>query len=232
MGVPGWSVVGIADMNQNGKPDIILQNDASAQLAIWYMGGVQGNLFQSSQWITWNGAPAAMPGWTVVGTADLDQNDVPDLVLQNLTTRQIGVWYMGGAQGNNAQSSLWISGSGVPGWKVVGTGDWNQDGKPDLILQRDVSGQLGIWYMGGAQGNLFLSSQWVTWNGAPAAIPGWTVVGTADTDQNGIPDLVLQNLTNRQVGVWYLGGAQGNNAQSSLWISSGGVPGWRVIGAK
>jgi len=231
-GVPGWSVVGIGDLNRDGVPDVMLQNDASGQLGVWYLGGAQGNVVQSSQWIMLNGSVAAIPGWAVVAVADMNRDGVPDLVLQNLSSRAIGVWYLGGAQGNVVQSSLWINAGGVPGWKVTGAGDFNNDGVPDLVLQNDGSGQLGVWYMGGAQGNTVQSSQWIMANGGIAALPGWSVVGTSDMNRDGVPDLVVQNQSTRAFGIWYMGGAQGNVMQSSAWINSSGLPGWRVNGSK
>lgn len=50
---------------------------------------------------------------------DFNGGGVPDLVWQNTTTSQVGVWYMGGTGGAVRQSSAWISESGVPGWTVV-----------------------------------------------------------------------------------------------------------------
>ena len=41
---------------------------------------------------------------------------------------------------------------GVPlAWKVVGVVDLNGDSKPDLIWQNTQSGDVSVWYMGGAQ---------------------------------------------------------------------------------
>jgi hypothetical protein len=39
---------------------------------------------------------------------------------------------------------------------------------------------------------------------ALGGIPGWTVVGTGDFDGNGVPDLVWQNDTTRQVNQCFL----------------------------
>jgi len=35
-------------------------------------------------------------------------------------------------------------------WKVVGTGDFNSDGKPDIMWQHPTSGELWAWIMNGA----------------------------------------------------------------------------------
>jgi hypothetical protein len=53
----GWSVVGVADFNRDGKPDYLLFNSGTRQTAIWYMnnnvrvGGAAG--------------PSLVAGWTV-----------------------------------------------------------------------------------------------------------------------------------------------------------------------
>ena len=62
--------------------------------------------------------PAGQPGWHVVTAADFNADGVPDLVLQNDITRQVVVWYMGGAQGNQAQSFAFISGP-ISGWRAL-----------------------------------------------------------------------------------------------------------------
>jgi hypothetical protein len=33
----GWSVVGVADFNGDGKPDLLLSNASTQKTAIWYM---------------------------------------------------------------------------------------------------------------------------------------------------------------------------------------------------
>jgi hypothetical protein len=38
--------------------------------------------------------------------------------------------------------------SGDTSWKVVSTGDFNGDGKPDLLWQH-TAGWLAVWYMDG-----------------------------------------------------------------------------------
>jgi len=38
VGAP-WAVVGVADMDGNGSPDILWHNQTSGALAVWYMSG-------------------------------------------------------------------------------------------------------------------------------------------------------------------------------------------------
>jgi hypothetical protein len=167
-GVPGWRVVAARDFNADGKPDLVWQNDTTRQVSIWYMGGAQGNTPLGSNSVSSSG----VAGWRVVGTADFDGDGKSDLVWQEDTTRQVVVWHMGGSQGNQSLSLSWLSSTGVPGWSVVGTSEFNRDGKPDLVWQNDATRQLIGWFMGGAQGSTPLSWTWLS----SAGQPGWRAI--------------------------------------------------------
>jgi hypothetical protein len=60
-----------------------------ANVAVWYMGGAQGNTF------------LGRGGWTLMGTADLNGDSKPDLVWQNDEMRQLVAWYGSAAEGNS-----------------------------------------------------------------------------------------------------------------------------------
>ena len=114
-----------------------------------------------------------------------------------------GTW--AGRKEISFQWSNWLSESGVPGWRVVGIGDLNGDGKLDLVWQNDATRQLVVWYMGGPLGNVFQWSDWLS----SAGVAGWSVVGVSDFNRDGRLDLVWQNDLSRQVVVWYRGGLTG-----------------------
>ena len=210
----GWTVVGVADFNGDGKPDMVWQNPNQG-VVVWYMGGTQGKTYLGSTFLA-----APVPGWTVVAVGDFNGDGKPDLVWQN-PDQGVAVWYMGGSQGNTYLGSNFLTPS-VPGWNVVGTADFNGDGKPDLVWQNPSQGVL-VWYMGGSQGATYLGSSWL----APV-VSGWRVVGAADFNGDGIPDLVWQNQTSQQVVVWYMTGSQGNVYLGSNPLS-GNVPGWTTV---
>jgi hypothetical protein len=103
-----------ADFNLDGAPDLIWQNSSTRQVVVWYMGGPQRNIYQGSNWLA-----ASVPGWTVVGAADFNQDGILDLVWENYTTQQTVIWYMSGSQGNIFSGTAWINGTGSPGWTAV-----------------------------------------------------------------------------------------------------------------
>jgi hypothetical protein len=229
-GVPGWRVVAAGDFNADGHPDLVWQSDIMRQVAVWYMGGVQGNDVLGRNWLGDRGA-AGMPGWNMAGTADFDADGHPDLMWQNETTRQVAIWYMGGAHGDVFLGSNWLGdagAAGMPGWVVVAARDFNDDGHPDVIWQNETTRQVAVWYMGGIQGNVLLSRDWLGGVGA-VGVPGWMVAGAGDLNNDGHPDVLWQNDMTRQVVIWYMGGTEGNVLQDWAWLSEAGVPGWKVL---
>ena len=214
--IAGWRLVTLADFNRDGTPDAIWQNVSTGGVVVWYLGGPQGATLLSWEWIT-----TGLPGWKVVCVRDLNHDGVPDLVLQQDSTRAIGIWYMGGgATGTTALDSALLPGSPV-GYTAVGMADFNGDGNLDLVLQKDSSGEVSVWYLGPSS-RTYLGS----YNILSPGVPGWRAAALTDLDRDGKPDLIWQNDA---VGVvaWYLNGPQGNNLASQSWLA-GPTPGWTV----
>ena len=103
-------------------------------------------------------------------------------------------------------------------WSIAGTGDFNGDGKSD-ILWRDTSGNVAIWLMNGAQ-----VTQAAGVGSAPASV--WSIIETGDFNGDGKSDLLWQD-TNGNVAMWFMNGVQ--VAQSA---GVGTVPTvWSIQGA-
>ena len=212
---PNWSVVGTADFNNDGVPDILLQNQVTNQISVWYMSA--GLTIMSSPIV---GQPA--PGWKVVGMGDFNRDGYVDLLLQNSSTNALSIWYLG-----PNFTVLYTSDVATPltNWHVVGVADFNGDGSPDILLQNQVTNQVSIWYMSGADGTTILSSPVIA-----TALAGWKIVGASDFNNDGVPDIVLQNQSTNQVSVWYMGGSQGATIISSPVIATA-APNWSMLGA-
>ena len=103
----------------------------------------------------------------------------PDIYLGNERTNLVG----GGAVSLNAG----------PGWKAIGTGDFNADGLSDILFQ-NTNGQAEVWDMSGTN---------VIGGGAVNLNPGpsWQAKGTGDFNGDGYSDILWQNA-NGQTAVW------------------------------
>jgi hypothetical protein len=143
-----------------------------------------------------------------------------DLVFQNSTLGgALWLWEMSGNQ-IVANGSLPLP-TPSSGWQVVGTGDFNGDGHPDLVFQNQSTGALWLWEMSGttiiANGSLPL----------PTPSSGWKVVAIGDFNRDGHPDLVFQNNSTGALWLWEMSGTTITNSVPLPTPSSG----WKVVGA-
>ena len=103
-------------------------------------------------------------------------------------------------------------------WQAVGTGDFNDDGNSDILLQNTSTGQVSVWEM---DGNTRIGGGPVSNLG-----PTWQAVGTGDFYGDGNSDILFQNTSTGQVSVWEM---DGNTRIGGGPVSNLG-PTWKVVG--
>ncbi|HVW05014.1 MAG TPA: FG-GAP-like repeat-containing protein [Vicinamibacterales bacterium] len=87
-----WRVGGLGDIDRDGDTDIVWQNTATGDLAVWYMNGLS---FVRSASLS----PSRMDtAWRLRSVADYDRDGYADLVWQNLQTGQLDIWFMRGTR--------------------------------------------------------------------------------------------------------------------------------------
>jgi hypothetical protein len=155
------------DFNGDGKSDILWRDTSIGQNGIWLMNG---STLNSSSYIT--SVSAATPGWTIAGVGDFNGDGKSDILWRDTSTGQNGIWLM---DGFTVTSSSYITSVSVatPGWIIAGVGDFNGDGKSDILWRNTSTGQNRIWLMNGftLTSETYISS-------VSAVAPGWNVVNT------------------------------------------------------
>jgi len=205
---------------------LIGRNGTNITLAIFPVAGQSGTAQITITVTDDQGASAKSQFLLVVGgTATASPNDFnadgsPDIVFQ-ADDGSVGVWYMNSGP-DLISATLFNPGNvGDLGWRIVGTGDFNNDAKTDLLFQH-TDGTLAVWLLNGVD---LGSAQLLTPNNAG---PGWSVVATGDVNKDGKRDIILQH-TDGTLGVWMLNGTTLIDAQ--LFTPSNPGTGWRVVGS-
>ncbi len=208
-----WRIVGVADFDGNGTPDVLWQDPVAGSVQIWYMGGAMGNEVMTAATLT------GPNPWRIVSVGDFNKDGHPDLLWEDTTTGFAQIWYMGGAQGLTLLNAANLNVSNP--WHIVGSGDFNGDGIPDVLWQDPVSGTVQIWYMGGALGNVVQSAVNLTAN-------PWHVVAVADYNLDGHPDVVFQDPVSNSAQVFFYNGSEGTTLLTT-GVLSGPNP-WYIAG--
>ena len=222
-------MLGAADFDGDGKSDLLWRTDSGA-LAIWQMDGSQiVGAGYTAVGSTTAGVPA--PNWHIVGTGDFDGDGKSDL-LWRTDSGALAIWEMNGSQ-IKAADYLNFGGTNVgapgPDWHVLGTGDFDGDGKGDLLWHTD-GGALAIWERGGSQ---IKAADYIKVGATPVGVPGadWHFTGTSDYDGDRKFDL-LWHTDSGAVAIWQMDGTHISAADyTKLGAATVGAPGsdWHIF---
>ena len=152
---------------------------------------------------------------------DFNGDGTSDIVFQD-EFQSLASWDMNGAKMILADY-LVPSVINEPGWRVAGSGDFDQDGYPDLVLQHQ-EGQIAVWLM---KGRRLASTSPLS--ATPSGFEEWRVVATGDFNGDEKVDLVVQ-AKNGRLAVWFVA----NFRVTSTALLNLGNPvdlDWRVVGA-
>jgi len=207
----------VADTNNDGFSDLIWRNVSDGGLAVWTMNGK--NLIDS--YMMSHSVPDQ--NWKIEATMDHDADGDVDLIWRHQTTGDLAVWVMNGRTLVDSQA---LSPGRVTDtdWKIVGSGDFNGDGKPDLFWQNSATGGLAIWYM---NGRTLIDSVMASHSSADL---NWKVVAVDDMDNDGDADLIWRHSGTGEMAVWFM---NGKTLVDSYNLSTRFVTdlNWKVVGS-
>jgi hypothetical protein len=187
-----WHIVGAADFNADGAPDLVWQNPSNGTAQIWYMGGSTGATFLSAADVSTGNS------WRIVTAVKFPTTGSNAyLVWEDPVAGAVQFWYESTSQSSPQLLSA-VAVSGSTPWRIVAGADFNGDGIPDAVWQNPSTGAVEIWLMGGSQGATYVSTAQVTESNS------WRVVAAADFNGNGVADLLFENTSNGALQIWYM----------------------------
>jgi hypothetical protein len=160
----GWQVRGVADLDGDGKPDILWHHQKKGTLYAWLMDGTtatRGAYLTPSGW--------ADTGWQVAGLADFNGDGKADVLWRHRRTGDLYLWLM---DGTRASGAVYLTPSRFADaqWRLFRLADLNGDGKTDILWQDSSTGRVLVWYMNGSvkMGQTFVTPSQVA---DPAWVP-------------------------------------------------------------
>jgi hypothetical protein len=138
-----WQVRGVADLDGDGKPDLLWHNQSTGQLFAWLMDGLRR---ASTSYLT--PAGVADTQWQIRGLADLNRDGSADILWQHQTRGDLYVWFLSGLR---SPWTSYLSPSRVADtrWQVRRVMDLDDDARPDLLWHNQATGELYVWFMDG-----------------------------------------------------------------------------------
>ncbi|CAF3308762.1 unnamed protein product [Rotaria sp. Silwood2] len=198
-----------ADVNGDGKPDIIVAYSGSNNVGVFLNSGTGTFTAQTNSLII---AGATTPVSVVAG--DVNADGKPDIIVAYSGSNNLGAFLNSGTGTFTAQTNLiTLAGATTPASVVAG--DVNADGKPDIIVAYSGSNNVGI----------FLNDVTITFipEANPLTIAGATTpmsVTTTDVNGDGKPDIIVAYSGSKNVGVFLNNGTGAFILPSSLLTSA------------
>jgi hypothetical protein len=189
----GWVLAGVADMNGDGQGDLVFYNRPDDRTVIWTTN--KSGVVTQGLSVTSDGAFSVANGyqptgdrnaWNIQALGDFTGDGKTD-ILWRRDTQEVVLWELDGTviKSGPTGKSAQLQNLGL-NFKVRGVGDFNGDGRKD-VLWRDQSGNVSrIWTFGadGRPTDVTLLA---------ATDSRWQIDGVADMNQDGTSDVIWRN---------------------------------------
>jgi peptidyl-Asp metalloendopeptidase len=195
-GFPEWVPMLTGDFNADGKTDVVWRNSSNGHVNIALMDGT--TKLSSVTILPPSGSDIA---WIPLVAADFNGDNRPDIMWRNRGTGHVIVWMMVGTV-NNGAVQLWnILDSQWVRWAPLVAGDFNGDGKADVIWRHLDTGKVTLNFMNGLTN---IGSVTLLTGLNPLAELPWSPMAAGDFNADGETDIVWRNSNTGEVSIWYM----------------------------
>jgi hypothetical protein len=145
----------------------------------------------------------------VAGTGDFNGDHKADILWRSTAFDQPYIWFMNGTQivGGGGITNNGVASDVPQHWHIQGVGDFDGDGKADIVWRSTIDNHPIVWLLNGTQYRS--GSSFITNNGVPvAATQSWLIAAVADFDGDGKADIFWRSTSDNNPYMWLLNGIQ------------------------
>jgi hypothetical protein len=136
-----WNVAGVGDMDGDGTADILWRNSDTGENYLYPMNGTA--ILAAEGYVR----TVADQNWQVAGTGDFDGDGKADILWRNSDTGENYLYPMNGTAILGTEGYLRTVAD--QNWQVTGTGDYDGDGKADVLWRNAQTGDNYLYPMNG-----------------------------------------------------------------------------------
>ena len=200
-----------ADFDGDGRSDILWRDAATGQNYVYFMNGLS---IASEGYLR----TVADPAWEVVGLGDFNGDGTTDILWRNAASGQNYLWPMSGT--TILATEGYIRTVTDANWLVKGIGDFDGDGKADILWRNAATGENYVYFMSGTS---------IVGEGYLPTVPSqsWRVAGIGDFNGDGESDILWRNGETGENYVYFM---SGTSIVDEGYLPTVPSQSWRVAG--
>ena len=201
------------DHDGDGKADILWRNTSTGQTYLYPMNGT--TILGSEGFLR----TVADPNWQVAGIGDFDGDGEADILWRNAATGENYIYFMDGKAIKPSEG--YIRTVADLRWQVAGIGDFDGDGKDDILWHNAATGENYIYFMDGKTikpGEGYLRT---------VADTRWQIAGVGDFNGDGKADIAWRNSA---TGENYLYLMNGTSIAAEGYFRTVADTRWQIVG--
>ena len=196
-----WDNIRVADFNNDGKADVA---GRQASTGNWFvsLANTSGIGFNYASMIAnWS----ASTNWAEAEVGDFNGDGYNDILAHNLDTGDLIAYLNPGLGGGAYTPATWQALATATTWVDTETGDFNGDGKADLLTRDQATGNINVLLANAGGTGFEPETVWVTF----ATSSTWVDFQVGDFDGDGNDDIAARDDT---TGEWTVALSNGSTA--------------------